>query len=96
MKQFVIHAWDGNDEKALERRMAARPGHFSRAKELKASGNFVIGGAMLDDSGKMIGSTMIVQFESETELQAWLDADPYMEGKVWENVRVYPFRVADV
>jgi uncharacterized protein len=96
MQQYLIHAWDGTDEKALERRMAARPAHFEKAKELKANGNYILGGAMLDRDGKMVGSTMVLRFESGEKLQEWLDSEPYISGKVWEKIDINPFRVADV
>lgn len=92
----MIHAWDGKDENALERRMNSRPAHFDNARKMKANGNFITGGAMLDQAGKMIGSTMLVQFDSPEELQQWLDIEPYITGKVWEKIDIHPFRVADV
>jgi uncharacterized protein len=96
MRQFLITALDGTDESAIDRRMSARPLHFAKATELKASGNFVIGGAMLDDDGLMIGSMMVVQFPSEKELQEWMDHEPYIQGNVWQKIEVRPFKVADV
>jgi len=50
----------------------------------------------LNDEGNMIGSVMIVQFETEEELQAWQRREPYITQKVWETVDVKPFRVAAV
>ena len=96
MKQYVIIAKDGVDDKALESRMSARPQHLAGAKALKAAGNYVVGGALLSDSGQMAGSVMIVQFETEEELEAWRKSEPYINGKVWENIEVHPFQVADV
>ena len=96
MLQFIVSAWDGTDAEALDRRMKARPSHFEMAKRLKENNNFVIGGAMLDSNGKMIGSTMIVQFESKEELESWLKSEPYITEKVWENVSIHPFRKAEV
>lgn len=96
MQQYIMHAWDGTDEKALERRMSVRPAHFDNARKLKANGNFIIGGAMLNDEGKMIGSTMVLQFETKEQLQQWLDKEPYIIGKVWEKMDLKPFKVADV
>ena len=96
MLQFVIIAEDGTDEEAPDRRMAARPAHFDGAKKLKDANHFIIGGATLDDNGKMNGSVMIVQFETEQELQAWLEKEPYITGKVWNRWQVRPFKVADV
>jgi hypothetical protein len=39
---------------------------------------------------------MIVQFETEVELQSWLDREPYIVEKVWETYQVFPYRVAQV
>lgn len=96
MQQYLVYAWDGTDEKALERRMNARPGHFEGARKLKQNGNFIFAGALLNDQQKMIGSTMVVQFETPEELKDWMNAEPYIVNKVWEKVEVHPFKVADV
>jgi uncharacterized protein YciI len=55
-----------------------------------------LGGAILNEEGKMIGSTMILQFESPEEFQHWIDAEPYIQEGVWEKFEVKPFRVANV
>ena len=96
MQQYVIHAWDGTDEKALERRMSVRPVHLEGARKLKANGQFILGGAMLNEEGKMIGSTMVLQFETKEHLQQWIDSEPYIIEKVWEKIDIHLFRVADV
>ncbi len=93
---YVIHAYDSTDEAAMQRRLTARPLHFDRARKLKADGNFVLGGALLDPEGQMIGSMMLVDFDDETQLKAWLDTDPYVTGRVWEKIDVKPFRMAEV
>ena len=74
----------------------ARPVHFDCARQLKSNNNFILGGAMLDDAGKMIGSTMVVQFETEEGLKEWLEKEPYIKSRVWEKFEVRPFRVAGV
>lgn len=96
MQQYIVYARDGADAEALERRIKSRPAHFENVGKMKAKGNFIIGGAMLDNEGKMIGSMMIVQFETQEELRQWLDTEPYIVGKVWERFEVNPFRVADI
>ena len=70
--QFMIVAYDGTDEGALNRRLAVRDSHIAGAIELKNKGNLIAGGAILDDTGRMIGSTTYVEFESRAELDAWL------------------------
>lgn len=96
MNQYIIYAWDGQDKKAAERRRSARPGHFRQASLLKKSGNFLTGGAMLNDKMEMVGSMMLVQFENQEELEAWLKIEPYILGEVWKKWEWHLFRVADV
>jgi uncharacterized protein len=96
MLQYLIHAFDGNDSKALERRMAVRPAHLEYVGELKKTGNFVLGGALLDEDEKMIGSNLIVQFEKESEFEEYLETEPYIKGKVWEKINIFRIRVANV
>ena len=96
MNQYLVTAYDYTDDGALKRRMDVRPHHFDGARELKASGNFVVGGAILDDDGKMVGSIMILQFEDEEQLEAWKQSEVYITQNVWESVDIKPFRVADV
>ncbi len=96
LQQFVIIAYDGMDAAALDRRMAARPAHIENVRQLKANGQFTEGGAILDETGKMIGSVMIVAFDSRAALEQWLAGDPYVTGNVWERIQVQPYRSAQV
>lgn len=96
MKQYLISAQDFTDENALERRMAARPAHLENVKKLKSKNHYIIGGAMLNEEGKMIGSTMIVQFETPENLQEWLQDDPYVKENVWDRIEIKPFKVAEI
>ncbi|MEO6915948.1 MAG: YciI family protein [Chitinophagaceae bacterium] len=96
MIQYVIIAKDGTDEGAHDRRMEVRPSHLEGLKVLKASNNFISGGATLDENGKMNGSVMIIQFETQDEFDAWYKTEPYITQKVWQDVHVRPFRVAMV
>ncbi|MDB5137705.1 MAG: hypothetical protein JWP37_4308 [Mucilaginibacter sp.] len=96
MNQYLVTAYDHTDTDALQRRMNVRPHHLDDAKELKENGNYVLGGAILNDEGDMVGSVMILQFETEEELQAWQQNEPYITQKIWETVDVKPFRVANV
>jgi len=95
-QQYLITAYDFTDSEALERRMAARPFHLDAIRKFKNTGNFIIGGAILNPEGKMIGSSLIMQFESEAELQQWLEKDPYYTRKVWDKINIKPFRVAEI
>jgi uncharacterized protein len=92
--QFLLIAYDGTDAEAPARRLQNRPAHLARAKEMKQSGHCLLGGAILNDAGDMIGSTMVMQFDTPEEFDAWLGDDPYTKGGVWKTVEVKPFRCA--
>jgi uncharacterized protein YciI len=94
MPQYLVVAWDGTDTEAKARRLAARPAHLAKAGPMGQAGQIMVGGALLDENGEMIGSATIVDFASRAELDAWLATDPYVTGKVWQRIEVHPMRVA--
>ena len=96
MIQYVIEALDHTDTEGLSRRMAFREKHLAGAAALRANGQYVLGGAKLDADGKMIGSTMVVQFPTQADFDAYYAQEPYITGKVWGEVKIYKFRVANV
>ena len=89
---FLIVAHDFRDPDALSRRMQQRQAHIEGVRKMKAEGSFLDGGAMLDDEGRMIGSMVLVEFPSRSEVDAWLARDPYVTGQVWEHITVRPFK----
>ena len=93
MKYFIV-ALDGTDADAPARRQAVRDAHIEGVKVLKDNGQVVAGGALLSDDGGMIGSGVIVDFDTPEELDHWLKTDPYVTGDVWRDIKVYPFRQA--
>ncbi len=96
MPQFLIIAHDYKDNEALNRRLAARPMHLERMKTEKEKGVFIIGGAKLNEQGNMFGSMLIVNLPDKQAVEDWVAVDPYITTKVWENVDITPFRIADV
>ena len=92
--QFLVTAYDGKDDGALNRRMSVREAHINGASQLKEAGHLIAGGAILDEAEQMIGSTMFVEFDSKAELDQWLASDPYMTGNVWQDISVLPIRLA--
>ena len=94
--QFLVIARDGTDEGALDRRMVARGLHFARLPAMLEAGEMLVGGAILDDHGKMIGSTALVDFPDRAALDRWLAEEPYVTGGVWRDIEVVPFRLAVV
>ena len=91
---FVVIARDGTDEKALARRLEARPSHIEDFQNGLKTGRNILGGAILNEQENMCGSVMVVDFESRGALEDWLWKDPYVTGKVWQDIEILPFRLA--
>ncbi len=92
--QFLVIAKDGTDGGALERRRRTRPTHLGSIGPLVEEGNVLVGGAILNDVGDMIGSMLLVEFPEREDLDAWLAGDPYVTEGVWKDIDVHPFRTA--
>ncbi|KAJ2714838.1 hypothetical protein H4R19_001521 [Coemansia spiralis] len=95
---FLVVVDDFTDPDALQRRLAARPAHLAGATKSRVQGALSLAGAMLDshESGKMVGSALIVNAASSEEVLELLKSDPYTTGRAWnlDTVRIYPFKQA--
>ncbi|MBQ26554.1 MAG: hypothetical protein CMH81_00200 [Nitrospiraceae bacterium] len=91
--EFLVMAYDGKDAEAKTRRLQARSAHLDNIVALKETGVFINGGAILDNQGNMIGSTLYMNFESRAALDLWLQSDPYVTKGVWIDVEVMPIRL---
>lgn len=94
--QFILIAYDGTDAGALERRLSVREGHLSRISVLKNAGEFLFGGAILNENGKMIGSMIVYEYPDRKSLDEQLKTEPYMTEGVWVKVDIQPFRLANI
>jgi uncharacterized protein len=92
--QYIVMGYDGTDEEAIERRLKVREQHLKGVEANQEAGRHLYGGAILDESGKMIGSMMVVNYDSKEELEKWLENEPYVVGGVWQKLEVKPFKVA--
>jgi len=87
--QFMIKALDG--EGKLEKRMEVRPRHLAGMEKLRD--HIICAGGLLDDTGKMKGSVLIMDFENRAELDKYLASEPYVVEGVWEKVEVETLNV---
>ncbi|MEK9198291.1 YciI family protein [Ureibacillus sp. FSL E2-3493] len=94
--QYIITAYDGADEKAIERRLMAREAHLKSVEERVKEGQHLYGAAILDDNGKMRGSMIVVDFPSREELENWLRVEPYVVANVWQKIEIKPCKVAPI
>jgi len=84
MIQFIVRAYDGKGK--LPRRMEVRPRHFENMERMKE--HVVCAGGMLDEEGKIIGSLLVMEFETREQLDEYLASEPYVAEQVWERIEV--------
>lgn len=94
--QFLLVAYDFKDIDAFDRRMKIRDEHLKKISILKRNGEFLFGGAILDNEEKMIGSMIVYDFPDKQSLDIKLKDEPYITGRVWEKVEIRPFRLASI
>jgi uncharacterized protein YciI len=94
--QFVLIGRDGTDGDALARRMAAREAHLAGCAALREKGQLLYAAAILSDDAenKMIGSMLVMEWASRSDLDAWLKDEPYVKGEVWKTIEVNPCKLA--
>jgi uncharacterized protein YciI len=96
MSHFIIQALDYTDDDAQNRRLAVRELHLTRMKEEKEKGIFITGGAIINDEKNMIGSVIILSLPDKQSVAGWVQEDPYVKNRVWNEIHIAPFKLADV
>ena len=94
--QYLLTAFDGTDKGAEGRRLEARPEHLQKISQLKKRGEFLFGGAILNDEGRMIGSMILYDFPDRQTLDERLKEEPYIYRGIWEKIEIVPFRLANI
>ena len=93
---YAIIAEDRAD--TLDRRLAVRPDHLRRLRELQSEGRLLLAGPHpaidSEDPGPagFTGSLIVAEFDSRASAVAWAEADPYATAGVYEKVAVKPFK----
>jgi uncharacterized protein YciI len=83
---------------SLEKRLAARPDHIQRLKDLVEQGRLLVAGPHPaidnEDPGEagFTGSLVIAEFDSLEDAQSWADEDPYIAAGVYAKVIVKPYK----
>jgi uncharacterized protein YciI len=91
--QFLVIAYDGTDDSAMERRMAAREAHLAGIVKMKEEGKAIYGVAILNEREQMIGSVLVVDYPTRADVDAWLRTEAYVVGDVWRKIEVLPAKV---
>ncbi|CAI1596510.1 YciI family protein [Serratia proteamaculans] len=93
---YLIYAQDVPN--SLENRLSVRPAHLARLQALRDAGRLIVAGPnpAIDSndpgSAGFSGSTVIAEFASLADAQAWAEQDPYVAAGVYAEVTVKPFK----
>ncbi len=97
----MLYSIVGTDvENSLPARLAARPEHVGRLKQLVDQGRLILAGPnpAIDSSDPgdagFTGSIIIAEFGSLQEAQDWANQDPYLLSGVYDAVEIKPFNPA--
>ena len=91
---YAIIAWDGEDDAASDRRMAARDRHLAVITAWAADGRLALGTPLFTPDWKPAGSLMVLDVPDRAGLDAYLAEEPFAAGEVWKRVEAHPFRIA--
>lgn len=91
---FLIVAYDGKDEGALERRMRVRPDHFANVMKIREKGHVHCAGGITNEAGQLVGSMLVVSFDTREQLDEYLKTEPYVVNNVWQDIRIDTCNVA--
>ena len=93
---YVIFSQDVKN--SLPLRIKSRPAHIERLQTLDKQGRLFVAGpnpaidSEIPSDAGFTGSTVIAEFDSLADAQAWAAADPYIEAGVYASVIVKPFK----
>lgn len=90
--QYLVIAYDNIG--VLEKRLEVREEHVKGARKLIAEGKIITAAALIEED-EMVGSTLYVNFESDAELNEWLENEPYVTNGVWnmDDFQIVPIKI---
>lgn len=89
MTYFCVHAFDHPGR--LEDRKRLRESHRARLRDHDHPVVVRIGGPLLDDDGEMIGSMLVIEAETRTQVEAYIAGDPYVRNQLFRRIAINTF-----
>ena len=86
--QFLVIAHDHTEEGTVERRMKVRPDHLTYVAGFRENGHVISAGGLLNEKSEMIGSFLVMEFESRAGVDEYLSGEPYVVNGIWDDIRV--------
>lgn len=87
---WLVLAFDGTDDAAPARRLAARDAHLAFITQEAEAARLRLGLPLHDEAGRSRGSLMVLADDPA----AYLAAEPFARQGVWQRIETHPFRIA--
>ena len=87
---WLVLAFDGADDDAPARRMAARDAHVAFITQEAKAGRLLLGLPLHDEASRSRGSLMVLADDPA----AYLATEPFARHGVWQRIETHPFRIA--
>lgn len=91
---YAVIAFDGEDEGAPARRAVARDRHIAIITAMARDGRLAMGVPLHSAEGRSLGSLMVLDVPGQEGVDAYLAAEPFAQGGVWQRCAAHPFRIA--
>lgn len=86
--QFAAICLDKDNAENL--RLENRGAHLEHLKKIR--GNLLLAGPFLNENGGMCGSLLVFNDIEESDIQNWLEDDPYNKAGLFQSVELKPFK----
>lgn len=86
---FVFHLLDRQD--AGDIRVKVRPEHKEYLAQ-KAEQIAFAGPLLSDDGQMMIGSVLVIEFDSRDAAEQWINNEPFTKAGLYQSMLIHPFK----
>ena len=88
MTHFLVICIDKKN--SLTRRLENREQHLKHLKSLRKK--LLMAGPILDEKENPVGSLLIIDFKKKTDLQKFLENDPYSKADLFKTIKIEKFK----
>ncbi|OLY79603.1 hypothetical protein AYI68_g2616 [Smittium mucronatum] len=93
-KKFLVYVHDFSDKDCINRRLSAREQEINDKTVLKKQGKLkIMGGALVDESGFMSGSSLVYLAEDKEKVLELMKNDVYAKAGVWDMSTTHIFDI---
>ena len=90
-RRFLFHAIDRPGTADLRQRL--REDHRVSIRRWDPHCRCILGGPLLDEDGRMIGTALVFEADDAAAVRAFMDVDPYLVGGLFARIEISPWTI---